>query len=58
MMVPNLPYTIGTDQIWRHVPTVKTGTSKKFASQWRGPYTILDKPSATNYRIKLSGFSF
>ena len=34
---------------------MKTGTSKKFASQWCGPYTILDKLSATNYRIKLIG---
>ena len=49
---PYLPYTIG-DQVWLHVPAVKAGTSKKFASQWRGPYTVLDKLSATNYRIKL-----
>ena len=27
---PYLPYRIG-DQVWLHVPAVKTGTSKKFA---------------------------
>ena len=41
--------------MWLHVPAVKTGRSKKFSSQWRGPYTVLDKISATNYRIKLVG---
>ena len=51
---PYLPYTVG-DQVWLHVPAVKTGRSKKFSSQWHGPYTILDKISATNYRIKLVG---
>ena len=48
---PYLPYTFG-NQLWLHVPAVKTGTSKKFASQWCGPYTIF---SVTNYLIKLIG---
>ena len=47
---PYVPYAVG-DQVWLHVPAVKTGRSKKFSSQWRGPYTVLDKLSATNYRI-------
>ena len=51
---PYLPYTVG-DQVWLHFPAVKTGRSKKLSSQWRGPYTVLDKLSATNYRIKLIG---
>ena len=46
---PYLPYTIG-DQVWLHVPVMKNGTSKKFASQGCGPYTILDK---LHYHIKL-----
>ena len=49
---PYLPYTVG-DQVWLHVPAVKTGRSKKFSSQWHGPYTVLEKISPTNYHIKL-----
>ena len=29
--------------------------TEKFASQWRGPYTILNKLSVTSYCIKLIG---
>ena len=39
------------------VPAVKPGRTKKFTSQWRGPYTVIDKLSDTNYRIQLVGSS-
>jgi len=32
---------------------VKAGTTKKFTSQWRGPYTVLDRINKVNYRITL-----
>ena len=51
---PYLPYMVG-NQVWLHVPAVKPGRSKKFVSQWRGPYTVLDKTSVTNYRVRLIG---
>ena len=51
---PFLPYSIG-DLVWLHVPAVKPGRTKKFASQWRGPYTVTDKLSDANYRIQLLG---
>ena len=38
------PYTsfmVG-NQVWLHVPVVKPGRTKKFTSQWRGPYTVMD----------------
>ena len=47
-------FSIG-DQVWLYVPAVKTGTTKKLASLWRGPYTVTDKLSAVNYRIQLLG---
>lgn len=43
------------DRVWLFVPTVKRGQTKKFVSLWRGPYTILDKVSAVNYRIQPIG---
>ena len=50
------PYAIG-DLVWLHVPAVKPGRTKKFASQWRGPYTVIDKLSDANFRIQLVGSS-
>ena len=47
-------FSIG-DQVWLYVPAVKAGTTKKLACLWRGPYTIIDKLSALNYRIQLLG---
>ena len=44
-------FTIG-DQVWLYNPAVKTGRTKKLASLWRGPYTIIDKLSPVNYRIQ------
>ena len=43
------------DRVWLFVPAVKSGTTKKLSSLWRGPYTILDKLSAVNYHIELTG---
>ena len=40
------PYSIG-DLIWLHVPAVKPDRTKKFAPQWCGPYTMIDKFSDT-----------
>ena len=50
----NTYFSIG-DQVWLYVPAIKTGTTKKLACLWRGPYTIIDKLSALNYRIQLLG---
>ena len=36
-----------------YIPAVKTGLSRKLSSLWRGPYTILDKVTAVNYKIQL-----
>ena len=41
--------------VWLFVPAVKTGRTRKLASLWRGPYTVLDKVSAVTYRIQLIG---
>ena len=50
----NMHFSIG-DQVWLYVPAVKAGTTKKLASLWRGPYTVVDKLSALNYHIQLLG---
>ena len=36
---------------------VPAGSTKKLASPWRGPYTIIDKTSDVNYKIQLIGGS-
>ena len=43
------------DRVWLFVLAVKTGRTKKLASLWRGPYTVIDKLSPVNYRIQLIG---
>lgn len=43
------------DRVWLYTPAVKEGRSRKLATQWRGPYTIVDKTSSVNYRIQLIG---
>ena len=53
---PFSPFQVG-DQVWLFTPVVKPGTTKKFTSQWRGPYTVLDRINKVNYRIKLVGSS-
>ena len=48
-------FTVG-DQVWLFVPAVKQGRTKKLASLWRGPYTVIDRINgALNYRIQLVG---
>jgi len=51
---PFVPFQVG-DQVWLFTPVVRCGKTKKFTSQWRGPYTVLDRVSKVNYRIKLVG---
>ena len=53
---PFSPYSVG-DLVWLHVPAIKPGRTKKFASQWKGPYTVMDRISKVNYRLKLVGSS-
>ena len=43
------------DRVWLFVPAMKKGKTKKLASLWRGPYTVVDKTSPVIYRIKLVG---
>lgn len=43
------------DRVWLFVPTVKQRQTRKFSSFWRGPYTIIDKVSAVNFKIQLIG---
>ena len=42
-------FTVG-DQVWLFVPAVKQRRTKKLASLWRGPYTVIDRINgALNY---------
>ena len=42
--------------MWLYVPAVRQGRTKKLASFWRGPYTVIDRLNAAlNYRIQLVG---
>ena len=41
-----------SDRAWLFVPAVKSGTTKKLSLLWRA---ILDKLSAVNYQIQLTG---
>ena len=45
------------DRVWLYIPAVKQGRTRKLASLWRGPYTIIDRVGAVNYRIQLIGSS-
>ena len=47
-----VPYHVG-DQVWLYVPSVKSGNTKKLASLWRGPYTVIDRINSVNYKIQL-----
>ena len=42
------------DHIWFFVPTVNPWRTKKLASLWRDPYTVLDKVFPVTYCIQLS----
>lgn len=41
------------DRVWLFVPAIKKGSTKKLASRWKGPFTIVDKTSPVCYRIQL-----
>ena len=41
------------DRVWLFVPAIRKGQTKKFASLWRGPYTIIDKVGPVNYHVQL-----
>ena len=42
------------DFVWLYEPVAKVGQTK-FSCLWRGPYTVVNKASALNYRIQLLG---
>ena len=46
------------DRIWLYTPVVNQGHTRKFASFWKGPYTVNDKPSEVTYKIQLFGGSY
>eukprot|EP00731_Ephydatia_muelleri_P033914 Em0041g27a len=41
------------DRVWLFNPAVKVGETRKLSSQWRGPYTVIDRVSPVNYKIQL-----
>ena len=43
------------DRVWLYNPAVPQGSTKKFISMWKGPYTVIDKPGAVNYKVQLIG---
>jgi len=43
------------DRVWLYTPAIPKGQTKKFASLWKGPYTILDKPGPVTYKVQLIG---
>ena len=43
------------DRVWLFNPAVKVGETRKLTSQWRGPYTVIDRVSPVNYKIQLIG---
>ena len=43
------------DRVWLFNPAVKVGETRKLSSQWRGPYTVIDRVSLVNYKIQLIG---
>ena len=47
-------FSVG-DRVWLFIPAVKTGRTKKLASLWQGPYTVIDRTGHVNYRIQLIG---
>jgi len=43
------------DKVWLYTPVVHEGESKKFATFWDGPHTVLDTPSPVNSIIDVKG---
>ena len=39
------------DLVWVHFPEVMVGGSRKFFMNWSGPYIIVEKTSATNFKV-------
>ena len=38
-----------------YTPGVSQGHTRKFASFWKGPYTVIDKPGEVTYKVQLIG---
>lgn len=43
------------DRVYLYIPAIQKGTTRKLASLWRGPYTVIDRLGPVNYRIQLIG---
>ena len=45
------------DRVWSYSPVLPAtkGGRKKFASLWKGPYTVVDTPGVVNYKGQLIG---
>ena len=48
------PFQVG-DRVWLYTPVVKHGHTRKSALFWKGPYTVIDKPSEVTYKVQLIG---
>ncbi len=44
-------FTVG-DQVMLFTPRTEVGLSTSFLAKWNGPYTVVHKISAVNYRIE------
>ena len=51
---PSESFQVG-GRIWLYTPVVTQGHTRKFASFWKGPYTVIDKPDEVTYKIQLIG---
>ena len=43
------------DRVWLYSLVLPRGGTKKFASLWKGPYTVVYKAGVVNYKIQLIG---
>ena len=48
------PFQVG-ERVWLYTPVVLKCNTKKLTSFWKGPYTVIDKPSNVTYKIQLIG---
>ena len=46
-----IEFNVG-DKIWLYTPKTKVGLSKKFHRHWDGPFIIVEKLNAINYKVK------
>ena len=51
---PSESFQVG-DRTWLYTLVINQGYTRKFASFWKGPYTVIDKPSEVTYKIQLIG---